>query len=129
MSRIDWRERWQGLKCRRIWFFNHKIKTKMNKNHPEGEKQTGSELCTLHIHTQHKTMDQHKTADTRMLNRVTNEGNEGDTGGATETMTRWEGADNRQESTWHQQQTTSHVLITETSSGQPGHTSSTMTQH
>ncbi len=28
------------------------------------------------------------TADTRRLNRETNEGNEGDTGGATETMIR-----------------------------------------
>ncbi len=56
---------------------------KMNKNHPEGENR---ELCTLHIHTQHKTTDQHKTADTRRINRETNEGNEGDTGGATETM-------------------------------------------
>ncbi len=66
--------------------FNNKIKTKMNKNHPEGEKQTGRELCTVHIHTRHKTTDQHRTADTRRLNRETNEGNEGDTGGATETM-------------------------------------------
>ncbi len=58
----------------------------MNKKTPEGEKQTGRELCTLHIHIQHKTMDQHKTADTRRLNRETNEGNKGDTVGATETM-------------------------------------------
>ncbi len=38
-------------------------------------------------------------------------------------------ADNRQKSTWHQQQTTSHVLNTETqrSGGQPGHTSRTVT--
>ncbi len=40
--------------------FNNKIKTKMNKNHPEGEKQTGRELCKLHIQTQHKTTDQHR---------------------------------------------------------------------
>ncbi len=33
-----------------------------------------------------KTMDQHRTADTRMLYRETNEGNKGDTAGATETM-------------------------------------------
>jgi len=45
----------------------------------------GRELCTLNIHTRRKTTDQHKTADTRRLNRETNEGNEGDTGGATET--------------------------------------------
>ncbi len=31
-------------------------------------------------------MDQHKTADTRRLIRETNEGNEGETGGETETM-------------------------------------------
>ncbi len=33
-----------------------------------------------------KTTDQHRTADTRRLYRETNEGNEGDTAGATETM-------------------------------------------
>ncbi len=37
-------------------------------------------------YTQYKTMNQHRTTDTRRLNRETNEGNEGDTGGATETM-------------------------------------------
>ncbi len=37
-------------------------------------------------HSRHKTMDQHKTAETRRLYRETNEGNEGDTAGATETM-------------------------------------------
>ncbi len=31
-------------------------------------------------------MDQHKTADTRRLNREKHEGNKGDTGGATETV-------------------------------------------
>ncbi len=35
-----------------------------------------------------KDNDQHKTTDTRRLNRETNEGNEGDTGGATETTIR-----------------------------------------
>ncbi len=39
-------------------------------------------------HTRCKTTDQHRTTDTRRLNRETNEGNEGDTGGATETMIR-----------------------------------------
>ncbi len=33
-------------------------------------------------------MDPRKTTDIRKLNRETNEGNEGDTGGATETMIR-----------------------------------------
>ncbi len=51
--------------------FNNKIKTKMNKNHPKGEKQTGRELCKLHIQTQHKTTDQHRTADTRRVTRET----------------------------------------------------------
>ncbi len=37
-------------------------------------------------HTRRKTMDRHRTTDTRRLNRETNEGNEGDTGGATEAM-------------------------------------------
>ncbi len=37
-------------------------------------------------HTRQKTTDQNKTADIRRLNRETNEGNEGDTGGANETM-------------------------------------------
>ncbi len=46
-----------------------------------------AENCsTINIHTRRKTTDQHRTADTRRLNRETNEGNEGDTGGATETM-------------------------------------------
>ncbi len=39
-------------------------------------------------HTRRKTMDQHRTTDTKRLNRETNEGNEGDTGGASETMIR-----------------------------------------
>ncbi len=37
-------------------------------------------------HSRHKTTDQPRTADTRRLYRETNEGNEGDTAGATETM-------------------------------------------
>ncbi len=63
--------------------FNNQIKqrTKMTQR----GKQTGRELCTLNIHTR-KTTDQYKTADTRRQNWETNEGNEGDTGGATETM-------------------------------------------
>ncbi len=56
-----------------VWF-NNKIK----------QKQTNRALCTVNItNTQCKTMDQHRTADTRRLNRETNKG---DTGGATETM-------------------------------------------
>ncbi len=59
------------------------------KSHPEGwgggggDRQSGRGL--LHSQTSHtrKTTDQHRTTDTRMLNRETNEGN---TGGATETM-------------------------------------------
>ncbi len=68
--------------------FNNKIKQRRTKATPEGEKQTGRELCKLNIHTQRKTTDQHRTTDTRRLNRETNKSNEGDTGGATETMIR-----------------------------------------
>ncbi len=45
---------------------------------------------SLHLsprpHLSPDTTDQHRTADTRRLYRETNEGNEGDTAGATETM-------------------------------------------
>ncbi len=86
-------ERWgRGLKCRGIRVFNNTIKQK-NKNHPEGEKKqagrqkTGAQSnMTQYIKDTWKTTDQHKTADTRRLNSETNEGNEEDTGGATETM-------------------------------------------
>ncbi len=44
------------------------------------------EKCIFNNEIKQRTTDQHKTADTRRLNRETNEGNEGDTGGATETM-------------------------------------------
>ncbi len=37
-------------------------------------------------HSRRKTTDQPRTADRRRLYRETNEGNEGDTAGATETM-------------------------------------------
>ncbi len=60
----------------------------MNQYHPEGEKQADRQrtVAVTITHTRRKTTDQHMTADTRRLNRETNEGNEGDTGGATETM-------------------------------------------
>ncbi len=64
-----------------------------NKNYPEGEKQasrqkTGAQSNMKHSHDVDtwKTTDQHRTAETRRLYRETNEGNEGDTAGATETM-------------------------------------------
>ncbi len=67
-----------------------------NKNYPEGEKQAGRKAedwsTVKHQTVKHrkltwrKTTDQHRTADTRRLYRETNEGNEGDTAGATETM-------------------------------------------
>ncbi len=63
-----------------------------NKNHPEGEKQAGRQAedwSTVNMKLTwdtRKTTDQHRTADTRRLYRETNEGNEGDTAGATETM-------------------------------------------
>jgi len=64
--------------------FNNEIKQR-TKTTRRG-KQTGRELCTLNMPTRLKTTNQHKTADTRRLNWETNEGNVGDTGGATETM-------------------------------------------
>ncbi len=72
--------------------FNNKNKTKNKKNHPEGEKQAGRQKTGTQSNMTHitlntlKTMDQHRTADTRRLYRETNEDNEGDTAGATETM-------------------------------------------
>ncbi len=70
---------------------NELLKNK-NKQKPaqkgKNRRQAG-DCCTVNItHTQRKTMDQHRTTDTRRLNRDTNEGNKGDTGGATETMIR-----------------------------------------
>ncbi len=67
------------------------------RNHPDREKhadtqagrQAGRQRTVVQFniaHTRRKTMDHHRTADTRRLNRETHEGNEGDTGGATETM-------------------------------------------
>ncbi len=41
---------------------------------------------TTKTHKRRKTTNQHRTIDTRSLYRETNEGNEGDTGGATVTM-------------------------------------------
>ncbi len=74
----------------------------MNKILREGEKQASrqAEDCYTvkhHTHTGRKTTDQHRTADTRRLDRETNEGNEGDTGGATETMIRAHGTINKQQ--------------------------------
>ncbi len=63
----------------------------MNKNLPEGEKQAGRQRTVTQsniTHTGQKTTDQHRTADSCRTNRETNEGNEGDTGGATEIMMR-----------------------------------------
>ncbi len=83
--------RWgRGLKCRGNQGFNNKIKQK-NINHPEGEKQagrqkTGTQSTSYSVKDTRKTTDQHRTADTRRLYRETNEGNEGDTAEATETM-------------------------------------------
>ncbi len=62
--------------------FNNKIKQDEQKP-PEGEKQPGRQRTAVQPTY---TTDQHRTADTRRLNRETNEGHEGDTGGATETM-------------------------------------------
>ncbi len=74
-----------------IVFFYNKIKQRRTKTTPKGKnKQAGrkaEDWCTVNMkHSQRKTTDQHRTADTRRLHRETNEGNEGDTAGATETM-------------------------------------------
>ncbi len=64
----------------------------MNWNHPGGKQadRQGEQRTAVQAnitHTQRKTTDQHRTTDTWRINRETNEeGNEGDTGGATETM-------------------------------------------
>ncbi len=64
---------------------------KRTKTTLRGKKQAGrctgaQSNMTLSNKDTRKTTDQHRTADTRRINRETNEGNEGDTGGATETM-------------------------------------------
>ncbi len=69
--------------------FNNKVKQKNNKNHPEVEKQAGRQKTGAQSNmklTWRTTTDQHRTADKRRLYRETNEGNEGDTAGGTETM-------------------------------------------
>ncbi len=72
--------------------FNNKIKPRRTKTTPKGKnKQAGRRLEHSQTFNSHdmdtwKTTDQHRTADTRRLYRETNEGNEGDTAGATETM-------------------------------------------
>ncbi len=54
-----------------------------------GSQKTGAQSNMAHsIKDTRMTTDQHRTADTRRLNRETNEGDEADTGGATETMIR-----------------------------------------
>ncbi len=48
----------------------------MNKNHPEGEKQTGRQRTAVRAditHTRRKTTDQHRTEDTWGINGETNE--------------------------------------------------------
>ncbi len=65
--------------------FNNKIKQYEQKPGRQAGRQADN-CSTTNIHTRRKTMDQPRTADTRTLNRETNEGNEGDTGGPTETM-------------------------------------------
>ncbi len=74
---------------RKSGFFNNTIKQK-NKNHPRGKKQAGRQKTVAQSTVSHSITlsHEHRTADSRRLNRETNEGNEGDTGGATETMIR-----------------------------------------
>ncbi len=73
-------------------------------------------------HSRRKTTDQLRTADTRRLYRETNEGNEGDTAGATETMIKLQ--DGRGQTIDMGAHGAQH---TETSGGQPGHTSRAVT--
>ncbi len=73
------------------WAFNNRMKLKRTKNTRRGEnRQAGRQRTVTQsdiTHTGRKTTDQHKTTDTRRVNRETNEGNdEGDTVGAIETM-------------------------------------------
>ncbi len=76
-----------------IRFFNNKVKQK-NKNHPEGEKQAGRQAedwSTVNMKTHMTKTHERQRISTRLqtqgeLYRETNEGNEGDTAGATETM-------------------------------------------
>ncbi len=71
---------------RKSGFFNNKIKQR-TKTTPKGKnRQAGRVNITHSIKDTRTTTDQHRTADTRRLYRETNEGNEGDTAGATETM-------------------------------------------
>ncbi len=73
--------------------FNNKVKQK-NKNHPEGEKQAGrqAEDWSTVKHLTHMTWTHERQRISTGLQtqgelyRETNEGNEGDTAGATETM-------------------------------------------
>ncbi len=69
-----------------------------------------------------------RNADTRRLYRETNEGNEGDTAGAPETIIKSQDGD--RQSTWEHMAPTNNkpcAQHTETSGGQPGHTSRTVT--
>ncbi len=71
--------------------FNNKIKQRRTKTTPKGKNKQAEDWSTVKHETHmtldtRKTTDQHRTADTRRLYRETNEGNEGDTAGATETM-------------------------------------------
>ncbi len=60
--------------------------TPKGKNKQAGRRLEHSQTFNSHDMDTRKTTDQHRTADTRRLYRETNEGNEGDTAGATETM-------------------------------------------
>ncbi len=60
--------------------------TPKGKNKQAGRRLEHSQTFNSHDMDTRKTTDQNRTADTRRLYRETNEGNEGDTAGATETM-------------------------------------------
>ncbi len=72
--------------------FNNKTKQRTTKPPRRGKTSRQAEDWSTVKHetpitlNTRKTTNQHRTADTRRLYRETNEGNEGDTAGATETM-------------------------------------------
>ncbi len=104
--------------------------TPKGKNKQAGRRLEHSQTFNSHDMDTRKTTDQNRTADTRRLYRETNEGNEGDTAGATETMISNKMGGDRQ-STWEHMAPNKQQAMCSThrdTGGQPGHTSRTVTQ-
>ncbi len=103
--------------------------TPKGKNKQAGRRLEHSQTFNSHDMDTRKTTDQNRTADTRRLYRETNEGNEGDTAGATETMISNKMGGDRQ-STWEHMAPNKQQAMCSThrdTGGQPGHTSRTVT--